>query len=106
MGAKEREFRRIAFLQSQLKQTSINMGRLKRDLQFVDRYVLAAQPNERDCNLPQSPRDVDREDFSDLPFPDGDDGESSSMTPIQPTPKTTTKGSTLKSSPLEDDAMD
>ena len=98
MGAKEREFRKITFLQSQLKQASKYVNRLKCDLQFVDRYVLAAQPSARDCNLPQSPRDVDREDFSNLPFADRDDEESPWMTPIRPTPKTTIKGSTLKSS--------
>ena len=72
----------------------------------VDRQVLAAQPHSRDCNLPQSPRDVDREDFSNLPYADVDDEESASMvTPIQRTPRTTTTGSTLKCSPTEDDAM-
>ena len=43
MGAKEQEFRRITFLQSQLKQASINVNRLKSDLQFL--IDMCWQPN-------------------------------------------------------------
>ena len=43
LGVTEKEIRRISMLQDQLSQAIINVDRLKRDLQFVDRQMLAAQ---------------------------------------------------------------
>ena len=115
MGVKERELRRIQILQDQISQASINVNRLMVDLQFVNGQVLAAQPNSWDCNLPQIPRDVDRKDFSTLPFANAaEDETASTMTPIPSKPRTTTTvttatgtipSSTLVCSPTKDDSM-
>ena len=75
------------------------MNRLKRDLQFLDRQVLAAQHQSRDCDLPQTTRGVDRE-ASYLPYAGVDDEESA------PIGTTATAGSTLKGSMMEDDDTD
>ena len=99
-GEKEKELRRITILQCQIKQASINVNRLKRDLQFLDRQVLAAQHQSRDCDLPQTTRGVDREAFSYLPYAGVDDEESA------PIGTTATAGSTLKGSMMEDDDTD
>ena len=115
LGVKERELRRIQILQGQIKQASINVNRLMVDLQFVNGQVLAAQPDSWDCNLPQIPRDVDREDFSALPYANADEDESASMmTPITSDPRTATTRTTgsgtvpspmLKCSRKEDKSM-
>ena len=65
-GVKERELRKIQSLQDKIAQASINVNRLI-NLLFVNGQVLAAEPNIWDYNLPQIPREIDREDFS--PFP-------------------------------------
>ena len=60
------------------------------DLSFVNGQVLAAEPYIWDYNLPQIPRDIDREDFSAIPFANAaDDLTASLMTPITTTPATT-----------------
>ena len=86
-------------LQGQITQASINVNRLQRDLQFVNRQMLAAQHQSRDCALLQ-PRDVDQEAFSYLPYGGVDDEESA------PIGTTATAGSTLKGSLMEDDDTD
>ena len=112
---KERELRRIQIVQGQIKQASINVNRLMVDLQFVNRQVLAAEPDSWDCNLPQISRDVDCEDFSAFPYANADEKESAlMMTPISSDPRMTTtvttasgtiSSPTLKCSPTEGDSM-
>ena len=110
MGVKERELRRIQILLGQIKQASINVNRLMVDLQFVNGQVRAAQPNSWGCKLPQIPRDVDRKDFSALPFANAEEDESALiMTPITSDPRTmgtkasgTVPSPTLKCSLTED----
>ena len=81
----EQEIRRITLLQDQISQASINVDRLRRDLQFVDRQMSAAQHHSWDCTLPQ-PCDVDQEAFSYLPYA-GEDNEESSPIALNSTTK-------------------
>ena len=83
-------------LQDQITQASINVDRLKPDLQFVDGQMMAAQGHSRDCTLPQ-PHDVDQEAFMNLPFTSDD---------VKDSPPRETMGSALQCSPLEDEDMD
>ena len=87
-------------LQDQLSQASISVDRLRRNIQFVDRQMLAAQHHSRDCAPPQ-PRDVDQEAFSYLPYANEVNEESS---PIDA--NSTTRGSGLQCSPIEQDELD
>ena len=99
-GVTEQEVRTIEMLQEQITQASINVNRLKRDLQFVDRQMLAAQRQSRDCAVPQ-PCDVDQEAFSYLPYSGVEDEESA---PINA--NSTTRGSGLQCSPMEHKELD
>ena len=49
LGVVENEARRISSLQDQLSQANVNVDCLRRDMQFVDRQILAAQRHSRDC---------------------------------------------------------
>ena len=99
-GVAENEIRRITSLHNQLLQASVNVNRLRRDIQFVDRQMLAAQHYSRDC-ASSKPRDVDQEAFSYLPYADEDNEEFS---PINA--NSTTRGSGLQCSPMEHDELD
>ena len=99
-GVTEQEVRTIEMLQEQITQASINVNRLKRDLQFVDRQMLAAQRQSRDC-APLQPHDVDQEAFLNLPYGNEDNEESSSINTTS-----TTRGSGLQCSPVEDEGLD
>ena len=83
-----------------MSQASVNVDRLRRDIQFVDRQMLAAQYYSRDCASSQ-PCDVDQEAFTYLPYPDEDNEESS---PVDA--NSTTSGSGLQCSPMEHDELD
>ena len=114
-GVKERELRKIQYLQDKIALASMNVVRLMDDLSFVNGQVLAAKPNLGDYTLPQIPRDIDCEDFSALPFANAaDDITASLLTPIVSTPATTRTVTTatktiplsmLICSPKEDDAI-
>ena len=76
-------------------QANMNVDRVRRDMQFVDGRILAAQRQHWDCAPPQ-PRDVDQEAFRNLPFGGEDNVESSPII-------ATTRGSMLQCSPMEDE---
>ena len=99
-GVAENEIRRITSLHNQLSQASVNVNRLRRNIQFVDTQMLAAQHYSRDRASSQ-PRDVDQEVFTYLPYPDEDNEESS---PVDT--NSTTRGSGLQCSPMEHDELD
>ena len=99
-GGVENEARRITSLHNQLLQASVNVDRLRRDMQYVDGRILAAQRQSWDCNPPQA-RDEDQEAFDNLPFGGEDNEESSPIIAVS-----TTGGSSLICSPTEDEGLD
>ena len=95
MGAVEREARRMSALHNQLTQADINVHRLRREMQFVNRQIWATQ--SRDCD-PHQPHDADQEAFLHLPFGDLMDQSTTEDSP--------TRRSGLITSPLEDEGLD